>query len=71
MKILLKSMRKRRGWSQGELSVRSGIPQPMISEIERNIVQNPGVLTLYKLTTALRCSIDDLISDEEPERKAE
>lgn len=70
MKILLEQMRNKRGWSQAELSRRSGVPQPMISEIERSIVPNPTVLTLYKLTVALRCSLDDLISEEEPERGA-
>ena len=64
MKILLEQMRNKRGWSQAELSRRSGIPQPMISEIERGIVLNPTVLTLHKLTTALKCAIDDLIEEE-------
>ena len=37
MKILLETMRKKRGWSQAELAQRSGVPQPMISEIERGL----------------------------------
>ena len=63
--VVLKKMREKRGWNQAELSRRSGVPQPMISEIETYEVKFPRVDTLYKLATALRCMIDDLIEDDE------
>ena len=63
--VVLKKMREKRGWNQAELSRRSGVPQPMISEIETSEVKFPRVDTLYKLATALRCMIDDLIEDDE------
>ena len=65
MKVLLESMRKRRNLNQRELSERSGVPQPMISEIERGIVRNPQIGTMYKLAKALKCTIDDLIENTE------
>ena len=65
MIVILKKMREKRGWNQAELSRRSGVPQPMISEIETSEVKFPRVDTLYKLATALRCMIDDLIEDDE------
>ena len=65
MKVLLESMRKRRNLNQRELSDRSGVPQPMISEIERGIVRNPQIGTMYKLAKALKCTIDDLIENTE------
>ena len=65
MKVLLESMRKRRGLNQRELSERSGVPQPMISEIERGIVAAPRVDTLHKLAVALKCTVDDLIEAED------
>ena len=65
MKVLLESMRKRRNLNQRELSDRSGVPQPMISEIERGIVQNPQINTMYKLARALKCTVDDLIESDE------
>ena len=65
MKVLLETMRKRRNLNQRELSERSGVPQPMISEIERGIVRNPQIGTMYKLAKALKCTIDDLIENTE------
>lgn len=65
MKVLLESMRKRRNLNQRELSDRSGVPQPMISEIERGIVRNPQIGTMVKLARALKCTVDDLIDDKE------
>lgn len=65
MKIILRDMRIKRGWNQQELSRRSAVPQPMISEIESGTVPNPRVGTLYKLARALRCAMEDLIVDED------
>ena len=65
MKVLLESMRKRRNLNQRELSDRSGVPQPMISEIERGIVRNPQIGTMVKLARALKCTVDDLIESDE------
>lgn len=64
MQIILKSMRERRNMTQVELSRRSGVPQPQISMIEGGLVPAPQIDTMYKLATALRCTVDDLIRDE-------
>ncbi len=63
MKILLKEYRKKRRLNQRELSDISGVPQPMISDIENENVKNPTVGTLMKLARALRCTVDDLIEE--------
>lgn len=63
MKILLEEYRRKRKLNQRELSDLSGVPQPMISEIESATVKNPTVGTLYKLAKALRCTVDDLIEE--------
>lgn len=65
MIVKLREMREKRGWTQAELSRRSGVPQPMISEIESSEVKFPRVDTLYKLAQALRCMVDDLIVTDE------
>lgn len=70
MKILLEEYRRKRKLNQAALSKLSSVPQPMISEIENEIVKNPTVGTMYKLACALRCTVDDLI-DDDPLRKAE
>ena len=70
MKIRLEEYRTRRGMNQRELSDASGVPQPMISDIENGNVLNPTIKTLSKLARALRCLIDDLIEEEQETRGA-
>jgi repressor LexA len=70
MKILLEEYRTRRRLTQKQLADSSGVPQPMISQIETENVKNPTVGTLAKLARVLRCTVDDLI-DDDPLRKAE
>ena len=64
MKVILGDMLRRRGWSQKELSDRSGVPAPMISQIISGDVKYPRIDTMYKLSCALRCSLYDLIEEE-------
>ena len=65
MKIKLEEYRNRRKLNQRELSDASGVPQPMISDIENGNVKNPTIKTIYRLATALRVLVDDLIEDDE------
>ena len=71
MRILLEEFRIKRKLNQRELSEASGVPQAMISQIETKDVKNPTIKTLYKLSSALKCTVDDLVEDDEPARKAE
>ena len=64
MKIRLEELRNRRRMNQRQLSDASGVPQPMISQIETGDVRNPTIGTLYKLAAALKCTVDDLIEEE-------
>lgn len=63
MRIILEDFRNRRNLTQAQLARRSGIPQPIISQIETEVVKNPGVKTLAALARALRCTVDDLIDE--------
>lgn len=65
MKIILEEFRIRRKLNQAQLSKLSGVPQPMISQIETGDVKNPTIGTLHKLATALKCTVDDLIDESE------
>lgn len=47
-------LRELQGWSQNELSEKSGIPQSTISAIERSRI-NLGVERAKQLARALRC----------------
>ena len=64
MKIRLEELRNRRRMNQRQLSDASGVPQPMSSQIETGDVRNPTIGTLYKLASALKCTVDDLIEEE-------
>ncbi len=70
MKIKLEEIRTKRKLNQRQLSDASGVPQPMISDIENGNVQNPTIKTLFKLASALKCTVDDLIDEGQTERGA-
>ena len=54
---LARAARRRIGLSQRELSARTGIPQPMISSIERGL-QDPRYSTLKRILHACDLEID-------------
>lgn len=65
MQTKVKEMRVRRSMTQAELALRSGVPQPVICEIETGKTADPASSTLYKLAKALRCAMEDLIEERE------
>lgn len=54
---LVVAARKRKGFTQRELSARTGIPQPMISAIERGL-QDPRHSTLERILAACGHEVD-------------
>lgn len=60
----LKSIRKARGYTQGELAYMVGVSITAISLYE-NGARIPNIKTLAKLAKALRCRIADLIDNED------
>lgn len=62
--IALQKMREKRRLTQAELAALSGVTQQAISKIENGERLNPGVITMYKLAEAMRCTVDDLIIRE-------
>ena len=64
MRVQLKAMREKRNLNQRELAERSGVPQPIISQIEIGLVKAPRIDTLVKLAKGLKCTVDDLIEEE-------
>ncbi len=55
--LALADLRERRGMSQRDLAEVTGIKQPMIARLERG-GQTPTVMTLLKLTHALRATVE-------------
>lgn len=55
----LRFLRNRRGWTQDELSARSGVSKSSISSFESGI-HEMRIGTAKNLSQALGCDIDDL-----------
>lgn len=61
----LEEARVRKGWSQGELSRRSGVRQSLISQLEAGINRNTKLDTAVKLITVLQISLYWLATGED------
>ena len=60
----VKKYREEKGWTQEELSIKSGVSRPTISMIETNSLENIESKTMLKLATALNCDIGDIFFKE-------
>lgn len=60
----VKTLRTKKGLTQGELSDMANIELAQISRIERGATQ-PKLETIKKLCVALKCSADELIFDDD------
>lgn len=58
--ITLRDARKSRGLTQVELEALSGVPQSVISALERGAATEPRLATARKLAAALRINISEL-----------
>lgn len=65
----LKELREERKWSQTELSMRSGVSQAFISDLEAGEKQ-PTLTTLTKLAKAFGVSVSELIGETPPKKEA-
>lgn len=59
----IKEMRKRLNLSQGDLANQINVTQGAVSQWESGLT-NPTLETLVKIAAVLRCTVDDLLSDE-------
>ena len=60
MGLNLKIARVKKGWTQEQLSKKSGVGRVSISNIERNGIENVPVSTLRKLAEALDSTVQEL-----------
>lgn len=60
MENRLQELRWKKNWSQNQLSIKSGVPQSVISTIENNMFENPGVFTAIRLSHALSVTVEDI-----------
>ena len=62
LKFNVKKFREAKGWTQGELSDRSGVGRITISRMESGALEETSAGTLVKLAKALECDMSDLVS---------
>lgn len=70
MRYRIKEFRELLGWSQNELSRRSGIPQSAISRYEAG-EQEPGYSRLKRIADALGVSVQELEHDQPTAHESE
>lgn len=56
----VKESRARKGWTQQQLAVKTGLSFNTITKIEQGIGDSPTLKTLVKLADALEVSLDEL-----------
>lgn len=61
----LRREREKAQLTQAELSHLSGVPQAVISDIEKGITQNPRLETVKKLAMTLKFDITDFSIEKE------
>lgn len=60
MENKLQELRWKKDWTQKQLSIRSNVPQSVISSIENNQMENPRIYTAIKLARAFSVSVEDI-----------
>ncbi len=60
----LKAVRLQQGLTQQQLSIRSGLSQAYINELENGRKINPSIIVLDKLAAGLKVSVTELLEDE-------
>lgn len=63
--IAVKNYRLKNGWSQEELAERAGLHPSYIGQIERG-TKKISLVTLQKISLALKIKISDLLDEKEP-----
>ena len=70
MEIRVLELRKRRGWTQGDLSEANGVSQQFISAVERG-ERVPNVYIALKLARTLGVTVEEMVEATDEGRDAE
>lgn len=63
--LILRRLRRERGWTLDDMAQVTGVSKPMIGQIERGET-NPTVVTLWKITSGLNLPFSVFLQDFEP-----
>lgn len=63
--IILKSLRKERGWSLDRAAQETGVSKAMLGQIERE-ESSPTIATLWKIATGFETSFSSFIENNDP-----
>lgn len=58
---MIRELREKKGWSQSELSRRSGVKQGVLSYIENGKTKHPRIDTLAAIAAALGTTVEKLV----------
>ena len=58
----LRRLREEAGYSQADLAKKAGVTQSIISQYEGGLVKRPSAQYAMSISSALGCTIDDLLS---------
>lgn len=58
---MIRELREKKGWSQSELSRRSGVKQGVLSYIESGRTKHPRIDTLAAIAAALGTTVEKLV----------
>ncbi len=59
----IKFWRKKKNLTQDALAKKSDMPYTSLAKIESDVIKNPSLSTLIKITDGLEITIDELIKD--------
>lgn len=65
----VRQARNNKGISVYKLSALAGVTQNHIHQIEKGITNNPGVVTLKKISNVLNITLDELLGFEKTNKK--
>ncbi len=58
---MLRSLRKREGWSQVDLAKKAKVSQAYIAKLETGVKKNPSLATLKRIAKALGVPVEQLL----------
>ncbi len=66
MGVRVRRLRQERGLQQSQLALRAGVNQPWVSQLEKGLIEDPGVERMTALARVLATTVEYLVEGREP-----